>query len=485
MSLISIANELEFVPQDQLVEFMNNPNSRYPQYLVLSEIQRRTQLKKMYENQTAKMNSPETTVAEEAVMEFANQGAMSSMPGISSSPSPDTGLSSMAPPSPQIGMASGGITKFANGGSTSAQRNLLISLGTDPELVNQMSDEQIVSFYKTMDTAFPNKANPFSIASAIDFVKENPFQTALGVASINPIFRTARFGLQGLYNLGKPLVTKAADVVSKSPVGTFLSGLVSSGGRSLYRSPGYRTNFAGLSDDAAYKALGTKFPGLGSVDPTRISLFASTAFLPPAVSEILSDDEEQVVDQNKKSETEKDIEKRITDQNPEGDNNRVNAAATFSGLQSLLENIPKVEVPEFTEEDKQRELDVYALGALAEALGGSKNLGEAGVKLGTAARGLPAVREQQRKRSLEAASAQRAQAIEEFGLQESINKLEIMSAQAINSRDTILAGLINSLEKQLETAIPGSDKAKAIEAQIDELFKDLGYERLKEFTPPK
>ena len=482
MSLISIANELEFVPQDQLVEFMNNPNSRYPQYLVLSEIQRRTQLKKMYENQTAKMNSPETTVAEEAVMEFANQGAMSSMPGISSSPSPDTGLSSMAPPSPQIGMASGGITKFANGGSTSAQRNLLISLGTDPELVNQMSDEQIVSFYKTMDTAFPNKANPFSIASAIDFVKENPFQTALGVASINPIFRTARFGLQGLYNLGKPLVTKAADVVSKSPVGTFLSGLVSSGGRSLYRSPGYRTNFAGLSDDAAYKALGTKFPGLGSVDPTRISLFASTAFLPPAVSEILSDDESTKKEEEETTKT--DIEKNISDQNPEGDNNRVNAAATFSGLQSLLKNIPKVEVPEFTEEDKQRELDVYALGALAEALGGSKNLGEAGVKLGAAAIGLPAVKEQQRKRSLEAASAQRAQAIEEFGLQESINKLEIMSTQAINSRNSNLLSIVQSLTKLLQEVSTPEEREDIIN-QIEQVYEQLGFAPVKQFTPPK
>lgn len=482
MSLISIANELEFVPQDQLVEFMNNPNSRYPQYLVLSEIQRRTQLKKMYENQTAKMNSPETTVAEEAVMEFANQGAMSSMPGISSSPSPDTGLSSMAPPSPQIGMASGGITKFANGGSTSTQRNLLISLGTDPEIVNQMSDEQIISLYKTFDTAFPNPANPFSVASAIDFAKENPFQTALGVASINPMLRTARFGLQGLYNYGKPLVTKSADVVSKSPVGTYLSGLVSSGGRSLYRSPGYTTNFAGLSDDAAYKALATKFPGLGPVDPTRISLFASTALFPPAVSEILSDDEST---QKAEEETPKtDIEKRITDQNPEGDNNRINAAANFSGLQSLLKNIPKVEVPEFTEEDKQRELDVYALGALAEALGGSKNLGEAGVKLGAAAIGLPAVKEQQRKRSLEAASAQRAQAIEEFGLQESINKLEIMSAQAINSRDSNLLGIVQSLGKLLQEVVSEEERNEIIN-QIEQVYEQLGFAPIKQFTPPK
>lgn len=480
MSLISIANELEFVPQDQLVDFMNNPNSRYPQYLVLSEIQRRTQLKKMYENQTAKMNSPETTVAEEAVMEFANQGAMSSMPGISSSPSPDTGLSSMAPPSLQIGMASGGITKFANGGSTSTQRNLLISLGANPESVNQMSDEQIASLYKSMDMVSPNTGNPFSLASAVDFVKENPFQAALGAASIIPAVRVARFGLQGLYNLGKPLVTKAADVVSKSPVGTYLSGLVSSGGRSLYRSPGQRTSFAGLSDDAAYQALGKTFPGLGPVDPTRISLFASTALLPPAVSEILSDDESTQKAEEEKPET----NLNITDQNPEGDNNRVNAAATFSGLQSLLKNIPKVEVPEFTEEDKQRELDVYALGALAEAFGGSKNLGEAGAKLGAAAIGLPAVREQQRKRSLEAASAQRAQAIEEFGLQESINKLEIMSTQAINSRNSNLLSIVQSLTKLLQEVSTPEEREDIIN-QIEQVYEQLGFAPVKQFTPPK
>ena len=42
MNLVQLANDLEFVPKEQLAQMSQDPNSRFPSYLVLSEIQRRT-----------------------------------------------------------------------------------------------------------------------------------------------------------------------------------------------------------------------------------------------------------------------------------------------------------------------------------------------------------------------------------------------------------------------------------------------------------
>mgnify|MGYP003629856716 FL=1 len=127
MNLIEAADELEFVPKDQLAGFVNDPNSRYPSYLVLSEIQRRTQLEKAYNAEQAAMQ-PNTTVADEVVANFTGQGLASAMPQ-SSMPQPEmpqAGLQMGASPLPQEnvmpsgiqGMAEGGITGYANEGYT-------------------------------------------------------------------------------------------------------------------------------------------------------------------------------------------------------------------------------------------------------------------------------------------------------------------------------------------------------------------------------
>jgi len=66
--------------------------------------------------------------------------------------------------------------------------------------------------------------------------------------------------------------------------------------------------------------------------------------------------------------------------------------------------------------------------------------------------GLPAIKESQRKRSLEAASAERAQAIEEFGLANELDKIEIARVQAENTGNRVLAGEIATIQAEI-TAI--------------------------------
>ena len=48
MSLIDMANDLEYLSKDELISQANNPDGRYPVYLVLSEIKRRTDAEQAY-----------------------------------------------------------------------------------------------------------------------------------------------------------------------------------------------------------------------------------------------------------------------------------------------------------------------------------------------------------------------------------------------------------------------------------------------------
>ncbi len=129
MSLIKQAEELEFVPKQQLIQMAQNPRGDYPPFLVISEIERRKQNERAFEAQQAKANMPTTTVAEESVMEFAGRG--------------------IAPSEPML-MASGGITQMQVGGQTEQEilRNqFLQSQGIDRTALaksfSNSDDEQI------------------------------------------------------------------------------------------------------------------------------------------------------------------------------------------------------------------------------------------------------------------------------------------------------------------------------------------------------
>ena len=98
-NLIKAAEELEYVPKEDLIRMAESGDSRFPPYLVLSEIQRRTQNEKAY---SAMQPQPTTTVAEEKVAEFAQSG-LGGMASPLFSPPPED-----LPMSPPMQMAAGG-----------------------------------------------------------------------------------------------------------------------------------------------------------------------------------------------------------------------------------------------------------------------------------------------------------------------------------------------------------------------------------------
>ena len=119
-NLIDTARELEFLPDYILAEEINNPNSSYPKFMLLAEVQDRRKLRELYEKQANMQEQPTMTVADEAFADFQNQvagqGAMLRESAVPlAAVSMDADLPSIAPPMAQ--MASGGLTGFQAGGS--------------------------------------------------------------------------------------------------------------------------------------------------------------------------------------------------------------------------------------------------------------------------------------------------------------------------------------------------------------------------------
>jgi len=138
-NLVEVAEELEYVPKDQLVQMAQDPSSRFPSYMVLSEIQRRTQMERMYNAQRAER--PTSTVAEELVGEFANPQGLAGMSAGRLGPQPNDFSRPAMPASPMQMAAGGGRTGYQNLGATgNARLQLLTSLGIDP---TNLTEEQI------------------------------------------------------------------------------------------------------------------------------------------------------------------------------------------------------------------------------------------------------------------------------------------------------------------------------------------------------
>ena len=195
MNLVQLSNELEYLPKDKLAEMAQDPSSMYPPYLVLAEIQRRTQMEKMY---AAAQPRPQTTVAEEVVNEFAmtnpNAG-ISSMTG--SAPTDRFSPESKDIPAPVLMQtaANGGLTGYQNRGQTMIEQSL----------------------------ANPQERGFFG--RTFDYIKENPGSAALNAASLGLVLvpgvglvSAVGRGLQGINYLRR--AKQAADLAKKGAQAT-------------------------------------------------------------------------------------------------------------------------------------------------------------------------------------------------------------------------------------------------------------------------
>ena len=158
-NLIQAAEELEYVPKDQLAQMVQDPNSRYPSYLVLSEIQRRTNLERMCKAEEASMNQPTTTVAEEVVTDFMQPEGLAGMTNNGSAMTGDFSPDVMpAPPSP-LGMAEGGETIIDKWFGNKYLNPFVSDVGT-AKWTNPVAALPHVAYQNVMETGEPMPGMP-------------------------------------------------------------------------------------------------------------------------------------------------------------------------------------------------------------------------------------------------------------------------------------------------------------------------------------
>ena len=342
MSLVDRANELEYVPEEQLIQMSQSPEGQYPQFLVLSEIQRRNQMRRMYENQTAKMNQPTTTVAEESVMELAGQGAVPMMDSLSSLSSSEGGLRSMAP----IPMKSGGITQMQSGRSTALEQSFM------PPGRNELP--------MSSESASSLRGGISNLAETLGLIDEegniDPVQASLlGLSFVPGVGLVAGAGRLGL-GVAKFLAPKAKSFFMKpNPV------------RSKGLQPGQRVIVDPKKGKTMIQSTGKdagKVIPKTVADVSKIATTAGAVATPFAVSNIFAPDESTDVKKDELT----DAEKR--------------AASSLQDLQKLLDK-PTDTIT--TEKQGFESDDFLTLAQLGGIVGGATNLGEAAMGIGNLA----------------------------------------------------------------------------------------------------
>ena len=260
-NLIEVAEELEFVPKESLIELAQDPNSRFPSYMVLSEIQRRTQMEKMYN--AARMERPQTTVAQELVGEFSQPQGLAGAMTDDLGRLPNNFSDSVAPANSLMQMANGGQTgsdAIREAERLIEQESILDRLAQDRserqtfgEFASGIGDffspegqpsvdeirrsnlEATDRFFGGSETEdnFLEKAGKF-VGVLDEEGNIDKVGTALALASINPLFRAGRYaygaakGLPGIFQRIFPRFykTKKGDYVSTgSQQGQFIKNM--------------------------------------------------------------------------------------------------------------------------------------------------------------------------------------------------------------------------------------------------------------------
>jgi hypothetical protein len=116
MNILDVQNKLKNFSEEQLVQEMQAPTGNAPQFLVLSEIQRRKRMRDDLQQQQAQ---PVKTVAEEAIAAGGvPQGGIGQLAGAMGQGSSNAQMPQQQAPEQQPqGMYGGGIVKLAPGGA--------------------------------------------------------------------------------------------------------------------------------------------------------------------------------------------------------------------------------------------------------------------------------------------------------------------------------------------------------------------------------
>ena len=132
MNVLQVQDNLKNFSQDQLIKEMQQPSGNTPQFLVLSELNRRKRVKGDFE---ARQASTQQTVAQDAVASAGvpQEGMMGMSEAMAPASAESEGIGSMMPKSMRNG---GEVDRYADGGLI---EGIAESVGQNSEMLQQVS----------------------------------------------------------------------------------------------------------------------------------------------------------------------------------------------------------------------------------------------------------------------------------------------------------------------------------------------------------
>ena len=441
MNLVQLANDLEYVPRKELAEMSQDPNSSYPAYLVLSEIQRRTLNEKNYQ---AMQERPTTTVAEEVVGEFMqpqlaenqSQGLQVGAPQ-SATPLPDSNISaglSGVPTAPMQMAAIGGLTGYANTGVTS------LPAGSAP----YPTDMPIEKLARTLGV---DMRNPDGTLKDSDILDQ---EMRIRFASVN-----------------QPAVGNTSGLPSGS-VQTSSGVVLTPRVNSTVQIPP-PTDPAEQLSETVPATLGLS-QGVTPYIPSEVKIP-----IPFEVGKVPFEYPVTGVNTSSASrDTPTNTVPRTESQSLQEYNELINSGVLNTPLinpddlpspiptRQKLPDVPNIKRDYFevSPEDRQRDIDVYSLAGLAKSIGGAKNLAELGMGVGETALGLTKINKGFRDEDRTVAGLKYTDDMTKYGL-------DVQRASAVNtalSADTMAEynAAFNIAKSNLDIAEKDKDRAISI-----------------------
>jgi len=121
-----------------------------------------------------------------------------------------------------------------------------------------------------------------------------------------------------------------------------------------------------------------------------------------------------------------------------------NTEDILTGLEGMVDKLPKPDYEAPTESERQSELSGMGLALLGKAIGGAKNLGEAAVTIGEGVPEIGKLKKEQRDEANAIVAMDRAMAIEAVNMKTTLAGLDLQYKNADNTTKIQLDGIVSS-----------------------------------------
>jgi len=508
-NLVEIAKDLEYVPDEQLIQLANGSDPRFPPFVVISEIKRRTDMRSR-----ASEPMPKTTVAQEMVQEFA----MPSRQGLEGMSQDTTGI---LPPTvynrdmPSSMMASGGSTNpqgYLFGGSVTAKGpiepvydedgNLLEGIealkasGKLRRFLRALMKEGGLTGYQTgnqtalTDTFIYGDNYANNLEDYLDMKRRTSTmdqreQSYLGqknqtypMFSTTPDFDMDMSGISALTPTQTDLDSAVVTSLPFMPFGeperpandnsiAYAQKKVDEARENLNRQRkiGDRGSLGGGTSyiERAENLLNTQEKRLAAL-LNRRDLNVQIAEAREKVDEPVKQqiaEFSNLIDGNIKIETDDGSKDGTTD---------TSKSKKFADMDL---NIPERTQKPRTEAQMKQQLNADVLMTLGTAIGSSATPAEIFQKLSGLPAQLAASRKEQRKEVRDFESDRRADALQKLNIQIALKKIDQATEQAKLKGDANDVAAINALSDVLQSTTPGSARYNAAENALDSIIAKL------------